>query len=252
MRLTGHAVLITGGATGIGFGLAQALSARGNIVAVCGRTQAKLDEASAALPGLVAIQCDLTVPEELDRLRAALQERMGRLSLLVNNAATHTPYEFGVESAPDGPIAREIENNLIAPMILTKRLMPMLLAEPVSGILNISSGLGLVPKRSAPMYCAAKAGLHAFSVALRDQMEGGPVSVFEVLAPQVRTAMTAGRGAADMLSPEQFAAIVLDGMERDDFEMYPGVMRRIALMHRLSPKLAARYVRSLAERARAG
>ena len=252
MRLTGHAVLITGGATGIGFGLARALAARGNTIAVCGRTQSKLDEAEAALPGLVTIRCDLTDPADLDRLAATLRERLGRLSLLVNNAATHTPYEFAAEAAEDGPIAREIENNLIAPMVLTKRLMPLLMAEPEAGILNISSGLALVPKRSAPMYCAAKAGLHAFSVALRDQMEGGPVRVFEVLAPQVRTAMTAGRGAADMLSPEGFAEIVLGGMGRDEFEMYPGVMGRIALLHRLSPRIAARYVRSLAERARAG
>jgi len=112
-----------------------------------------------------------------------------------------------------------------------------------TAVLNVSSGLALIPKPGAPGYCAAKAGLRAFSLALRAQLQPLGIRVFEVLPGQIRTESTWGT-----MPGEVFAAVVLRAMERDRVEILPGKMLPLALLNRLSPALAAVVVRRMAQR----
>lgn len=246
MRLTNHTVLVTGGATGIGLALARALAARSNRVAICGRRPEALAAAVAATPALVPIRCDLAAPEQLPGLRDELLRRLGGLSLLVNCAGTQVQHDFAREPAALAfeRIDAELAVNLAGPAKLTALLLPLLARADQAAIVNVSSGLGLVPKRSAPVYCATKAGLHLFTKALRWQLEaaGTGIRVFELLPPLVDTAMTEGRGGGK-LRPEAVAEAALAGLAADRAEIAVGKVRLLRILNRLSPRLAERILR---------
>lgn len=247
MRLTNHTALVTGGATGIGLALARALLRLGNEVAICGRRQDALDAAVAAHPGLVAFRCDLGDAGEVRRLAAEVERRLGGLSLLVNNAGIQLNYDFTREPAEAvlRHVDEELAVNVAAVAKTTALFLPSLGRAGGAAVVNVSSGLGLVPKKSAPVYCASKAAVHLFSRSLRWQLEdaGLDVKVFEVLPPLVDTAMTAGRGAGK-LAPDAVASAVLDGMRRDRLEIAVGKVRLLRWIDRFAPLLAERILRN--------
>ncbi|MBI5070853.1 MAG: SDR family oxidoreductase [Deltaproteobacteria bacterium] len=247
MKLTGHRVLVTGGTSGIGLALARALLQRGNRVAVCGRRQAALDRATASAPGLLAFPFDLADEATLARLPGEVESRLGGLSLLVNNAGVQHLCDFTRDPTEEllRRIDEEIAVNLAGLARVTAVLLPLLRRAPGAALLNVSSGLGLVPKRSAPVYCATKAGVHLFTRALRWQLQdaGAGVEVFELLPPLVDTPMTEGRGKGK-LSPEEVAEAALRGMAAGREEIRVGKVRLLAALNRLAPRLAERALRN--------
>jgi uncharacterized oxidoreductase len=237
MQTTGQTVLITGGATGIGFALAAKFHAAGNRVIVAGRNQDKLAAAAAALPGLETCVADISNAGDRERL---VQSFRG-VTVLVNNAGIQIIAPF-LETTP-AQIEREFAINLLAPVMLTRAFLPGLLGKPAAAIVNVSSGLALVPKQTASVYCASKAGLHSFSKTLRWQLEGTRVKVFEVLPSVVDTAMTAGRGRAK-ISPERLAEEFWTGFGNDRYEMRIGLVKLFATLHRIAPSLVEQLVRA--------
>lgn len=236
MKPTDHRVLITGGATGIGFALASKFHAFGNHVILVGRSGEALARATAALPGAEACVSDLTRADH----RSQLVERYGDISILVNNAGVQ------VNGTIAGSSPTEIENelgiNLVAPVLLARAYVPRLVTAPSAAIVNVSSALALVPKENAAVYCASKAGLRSFSRALRWQLEGTNVRVFELVPPLVDTAMTAGRGTSKM-SPARLADEFWRGFTSDRHEIVVGKARLLSLVNRLAPSLAERIMR---------
>src|SRR4051812_348719 len=86
MKITNNKILITGGSTGIGFGLAERFISEGNTVIICGRRQEALDEAAKKLPSLITKQCDVSVAEEREALYKWISEQHSDVNVLVNNA----------------------------------------------------------------------------------------------------------------------------------------------------------------------
>lgn len=247
MRLTGHTVLVTGGSSGIGRAFAQALTERGNRVAVCGRDAERLGHVERTLPGVSIFRCDLADPEEVARLAEWASRELGGLSLLINNAAVQEQMRFTRE-APEAmlpAIQQEISINLAAVVHLTARLLPMLRTQPQAAVVNVTSGLALAPKKSAPLYCATKAAVRSFSKALRYQLEDEAphVRVVEVLPPIVDTPMTAGRGRGK-ITPEQVVRESLRGIEQDRTEVYVGKTQLLRAVQRISPAAAERITRN--------
>ena len=246
MNATAHNVLVTGGSTGIGLAIAAAFLKQGSRVAVCGRNPGTLASAAAIYPGLRTWPCDLRHGEELRRLVQRAAEEFGGLSVLVNNAGIQLNYDFTMEPT-DASLEHcdaEVDSNLTALAKLTALSIPLLKQADDAAIVNVSSGLALVPKRSAPIYCATKAAVHSFSKSLRWQMEdsGLPIRVFELLPPMVDTAMTEGRGKGK-IPPEQVASALLAGMRRDQGEIRVGKVRMLAPLSRFFPRLAERILR---------
>jgi len=246
MRIDGRVVLITGGGGGIGLALAERFLAAGNRVVICGRSPAPLQAAQARFPQLDAVQADVAADAGREAIRRHIETRHGRLGILVNNAGIHVVHDFTDPAHTAPTIEDEIAINLVAPIRLGMALMPLLRAEPDAGIVNITSTLALVPKRSAPLYCASKAALHAFSTALRGQFEGTPIRVFSVITPQVETPMTAGRGRSK-LKAARFAELVLQGLAEDQLDMQPGASARILRLHARDPRAAAALIRRMTE-----
>jgi uncharacterized oxidoreductase len=246
MRLSGHRILITGGSIGIGFALAKAFRERENAVTICARREGPLDDAANMLPGVHTVVADMTEEEDLHRLVAFAGDSMGGISMLINNAGLQWNDRYGetdVDTILDH-IDSEIHTNLTGVIKLTALALPVLKREEAAAIVNVSSVLAIAPKRSAPVYCATKAAVHSFTMALRYQLaESTPgIKIFEVLPPGVDTAMTAGRKFRKM-SADGLANTVVNGMARDKTEIYAGQARILKALHRVSPKLAHRTVK---------
>lgn len=246
MNLTNNTIFITGGGSGIGLALAEALIAMGNTVIICGRNVDKLAAAQQRLPALHTVHCDLTDQADVERTVAWLHREFGKLNILINNAGILHMDGFyqrhhEVNEADLVQIAQEIDTNLLAPMQLTKRLLPLLAEQSDAAVVNISSGLAYVPMASAPVYCATKAALHSWSRSLRHQLAATSVKVFEVLPPTVDTAMT-GAMQTRKITPQAMAATTIKQMRRDVYEIRVGQSRALYVLSRIAPTFAERLL----------
>jgi uncharacterized oxidoreductase len=236
MNLTGNTVLITGGSSGIGYAMAEAFLAAGSTVVICARGQARLSQAQRAHPQLHVRVCDVADRTARMELAAFMAERFPALNVLVNNAGVQRDIDFteGIGDFSSGE--NEIRVNLEAPIVLTAMLIPLLAKNPRPALINVSSGLAFYPMPSMPVYCATKAAMHAFSVAMRAQLAGLGIKVFEIIPPMVDTALNpesrAKRGGQKAgVGAEEFVAAAMRDLANDvpaiGYGMTAGVARRL-------------------------
>lgn len=178
-------VLLTGASSGIGRAAAVELARRGDVelLLVARRIdelERTIEQARTSTIGasvtMHAFACDLTDPEDVDRLATHVQTHFGRLDALVNNAGAGSSHRFGSPEA-SGDADRMLALNLRAPIVLTQRLLPLLLSGDRPQIVNVSSAAGLVGTPESPIYTATKWGLTGFSEALRAQLDPQGVRV---------------------------------------------------------------------------
>ena len=241
MRLVDNTILITGGGSGIGLAFSEKLVALGNRVIICGRNRNKLEDVQRRL-AVTVLECDLTDKQSRARLVAVIKSDFPDLNMLVNNAGIQNVYRFDEGNDHAGKIDEEIAANFTSHLQLTDALLPLLLAQPEAALVYISSALSRVPKESAPVYCATKAGIHVFCKALRYQLAKTSVKVFEVVPALVDTAMTAGRGKGK-ISPATLVQEAIQGLQQDKYYICIGKTKILFALHRLFPALAAWIVR---------
>ncbi len=228
MEISGNTVLVTGGATGIGYALAEFFLEARNEVIICGRREERLLEAQKEHPEFHIKVCD--VAEEADRkiLVEWITTSFPKLNILVNNAGIQRDIDFTKGIAEFLAGGNEIKINLEAPIILSGLFIPYLAGKKEAAIINVSSGLGFVPAARMPVYSATKAGLHAFSMALRHQLLKSGIKVFEVVPPAVDTELNpegrAKRGNYKAgLTSKEFVAAVMKSFKNDVFEIGYGM-----------------------------
>jgi len=239
MKLSNNIIFITGGSSGIGLTLAKAFLDLQNTVIVCGRNLEKLEFVKNKYPDIYTICCDITKKDEVQQALEKIKMEFKELNVLVNNAGILFNYNFCEDDNAIKKIEDEIGVNLLALIKLTKLFLPILVNQPESAIINVSSGLGIFPKKSAPVYCATKAAVHIFSKSLRYQLEKTPVKVFEIIPPLVDTEMTKGRGGRK-ISPETLAKEVICNLKKDNYEIRVGQVKTLFLIHRFFPSLVER------------
>ena len=231
MKISGNTVLITGGATGIGYAMAEAFLEAENQVIICGRREERLLEAQKRHPEFHIKVCD--VAEEVDRktLIEWAAANFSNLNILVNNAGVQRDIDFtkGIAEYLDGE--DEIKINLEAPIVLSGLIIPQLTGKKEAAIINVSSGLGFVPAARMPVYSTTKAGLHAFSMALRHQLLKSGIKVYEVIPPAVDTELNPDgrikRGSFKAnLTPREFVASVMNCLKDDVFEIGYGMTEK--------------------------
>jgi Short-chain dehydrogenase involved in D-alanine esterification of lipoteichoic acid and wall teichoic acid (D-alanine transfer protein) len=228
MKISGNTVLITGGATGIGYAMAEAFLEADNEVIICGRREQRLREAQKKHPEFHIKVCDVADDADRRPLVKWATANFSNLNILVNNAGVQRDIDFtkGIDEFLAGD--SEIKINLEAPIVLSGLFIPYLTGKKEAAIINVSSGLGFVPAARMPVYSATKAGLHAFSMALRHQLKNQGIKVFEVVPPAVDTELNpegrAKRGNFKAnLTPEEFVAAVMKGFQNDVFEIGYGM-----------------------------
>jgi uncharacterized oxidoreductase len=210
MNLTGNTILITGGGSGIGRGLAEALHTPGNQVVIAGRRQSALDETTAANPGMKSLQLDIESPAAIRAFATKAAADFPSLNVLINNAGIMRPENLRAQQ-PDLTDAEAIvTTNLLGPIRLIAALLPHLQTQPHATIVNVSSGLAFVPLVFTPTYCATKAAIHSYTQSLRYQLKSTSVEVLELIPPYVQTELMDG---ADDPRAMPLAAFITEVME---------------------------------------
>ena len=236
MNLDNKTVLITGGAGVIGRALAEEFLARGCKVVACDVPGERLDAARKALPGSLVTACDITKDADVARLKAETAAAFGLVHILINNAVVNRTYSFARDAGALATMELEIDTNFRAPLKLTRLFLPELLAQPEAAVVNVTSDLAHIPVAHKSLYTSLKAGLHAFTVALRDDLAATRIKVFEVQPPPVGPQKKGLYfGLTPRMPEDRFARQVLEAMEADTFEIRIGPSRYTYWMSRLAP-----------------
>jgi uncharacterized oxidoreductase len=253
MKLSNDTILITGGTSGIGFELAKQLTARGNKVIVTGRDRLKLEKAKKLIPELEVIQSDVTDVKDIESLVSRIEREFPQMNILVNNAGTMRKIDLHRGQDSLNEVTCEIETNLNGPIRMAKAFLPHLKSKSFAAIVNVSSGLAFVPLPTSPVYCATKAGLHSFTLSLRQQLKLTRIAVFELAPPATQTELLAQFESEDLkgigiMSVEDMVAAAIKGIERDHFEICPGQSGQLKLMNRLAPQFILKQMSKSVDR----
>ncbi|GAA4443817.1 SDR family oxidoreductase [Pontibacter saemangeumensis] len=232
MKLAGNTILITGGATGIGFALAERFLRAGSEVIICGRREDKLQEAKAKCPGLHTRTCDVADDGERVALFEWATREFPKLNVLVNNAGIQRRVRFLEDQEPWAVRRQEIAINVEAPIHLSALFIPHLRQQENAAILNVSSGLAFTPGTFAMVYSATKAALHAFTMTLRHELANTSIQVVEIVPPAVDTDL-GGVGIHTMGVPvDEFADNILQRIVAGELEVGYGRSEKARLANR--------------------
>ncbi|MBN3761887.1 SDR family NAD(P)-dependent oxidoreductase [Burkholderia sp. Ac-20365] len=186
MKLTGNTIFITGGGSGIGRGLAEALHKRGNKVIISGRRAERLQATIDANPGMRAVSLDMTDPSDVQAVAAKLIAEYPDLNVLINNAGVM--YPDGAQGPVDDDLLRTtVDTNLLGPIRMTSALIEHLKTRDDAVVANVTSVLGFVPLAIAAVYSSTKAALHSYTLSQRYLLRDSNVSFIEIAPPWVRT-----------------------------------------------------------------
>src|SRR6202171_3447387 len=166
MKLSGNTIFITGGGSGIGRGLAEALHQRGNKVIIGGRRRSYLDEVVAANPGMAAIELDIADAASIDRVAAQLIADYPDLNVLINNAGIMQPDQAGGQ-IDDALMVSTLHTNLMGPIRMTSALIDHLKTRNDAVVAYTSSVLAFVPLAATAVYSSTKAALHSYILSQR-------------------------------------------------------------------------------------
>lgn len=172
-----------------------------------------------------------------------IEKHHSDLNILINNAAVQFNYSFIEEKELADKIEYEISTNFTAPVKLTGFLLPLLLKNKNSAVINVSSGLFISPKKSASVYCATKSAMHSFTKTLRYQLEETGIKVFEIIPALIDTPMTEGRGKSK-ITPEKLVDEFMRNFKSDKWESYIGKTKLLKFIHKISPKTADRIMKN--------
>lgn len=186
MKLTGNTIFITGGGSGIGRGLAEALHRRGNQVIISGRRAERLQATIDANPGMRAVSLDITNPSDVQAVAAKLIADYPDLNVLINNAGIM--YPDGAQGPVDDDLLRStVDTNLLGPIRMTSALIEHLKTRDDAVVANVTSVLGFVPLAITAVYSSTKAALHSYTLSQRYLLRDSKVSFIEIAPPWVRT-----------------------------------------------------------------
>lgn len=208
MKLSGNTILITGGGSGIGLGLAEEFLKKGNEVIVAGRSREKLAEAEKK--GLKTLTVDMTSAASIKELAQSAIRQFPKLNVVIHNAGIMKNENLQKGSSPQVQ-DETVLTNLLGPMRLTDALLPHFLKQANAAVITVTSGLAYAPLAMTPSYCATKAAIHSYTQSLRYQLKGTSVEVKELVPPYVRTHLMGERQSKDeMAMPlEEFIAEVM-------------------------------------------
>ena len=178
MHLTNRTVFIAGGTSGIGRGLAERLIAAGNVVVVGGRR---------GVDGIESVPLDVTDAGSVQHARDAVLAAHPDLDVVITMAGVMLTEDLRDPAHVEAAEAT-IATNLLGTIRVVDAFTPHLIERGAGTIMTVTSGIAFLPFPLMPTYAATKAGVHAYTEALRAQLAGTGVEVTELVPPAVATA----------------------------------------------------------------
>ncbi|HYL85442.1 MAG TPA: SDR family NAD(P)-dependent oxidoreductase [Candidatus Angelobacter sp.] len=228
MKMQSNTILITGGTSGIGKGLAEAFHRLGNQVVITGRREERLRSIAAANPGMRYFPMDVADPQSVSSTSAKILGEFPALNCVFNNAGIQNRHDFASgQPVNDAAILAEVQTNLLGLIRVTLEFLPQLKKQPDAVLLNVSSGLAFVPMAVFPVYCATKAAVHSFTLTLRQQLRNSGMRVIELIPPYVATELGGpskppAPGALRQMPLETFVAETMKELAGDADEIAIG------------------------------
>lgn len=217
MNINGNTILITGGGSGIGRALAEALHARGNQIIITGRREGVLRETAAANPGMAWATLDVEDPGAVAAFGARIVKDYPTLDAVILNAGIMKPEDLLADAFDLATVDATISTNLLGPIRLTAALLPHLRARPKATVITVTSGLAFIPLAATPTYSATKAAIHSWTESLRHQLRDTAVEVLELAPPAVATDLMPGHAENPNSMPlADYTAEVIGLIERGD------------------------------------
>ncbi|WP_027329786.1 SDR family oxidoreductase [Marinimicrobium agarilyticum] len=245
MELKNRTILITGGTSGIGKELVALLAPINKKIIVVATNPVKLDEIKNNYKNVVTYQCSLAKKMEVEETIEAILEEHPDLSVVFNNAGIQKTPMFHEKEFSFDSIDTEVTVNLTAQIwISALTLGHFLNLEAPAAYINVTSGLGLYPKKNSAVYCATKAGLLNFTRSFRYQLESTPIRAYAAIMPLVDTPMTEGRGKGKITAKEA-ASQIIKGVEKDKDDIYVGKTKLMPMMSRISPTFMASIMKGV-------
>ncbi len=241
--------LVTGASSGIGVEIAKEFASRGYPLVLSARRAERLEALAAELPvPAIVVPADLARPDGPEGLVAALDARGIVLHTLVNNAGFGLRGRFAELPARDQ--AEMVAVNVAAPTILSRLVLPGLIANRRGGILNVASVVGYLPGPNMAAYYATKAYLLSLSEALYEEARPHSVTVTAVCPGATATEFStradvggAKRFTGNVMSPEAVARVAVEGYLAGRAVVIPGAANRAAVIGaRLMPRWLSRKV----------
>jgi uncharacterized oxidoreductase len=223
MNLTGNTIFITGGGSGIGRALAEALHKRGNKVIIAGRRKGHLDAVVKANPGIEAMEFDVADPDNINTAAKKLIREHPDLNVLINNAGVMEP-DQAAGVIDDKVLLSTVTTNLLGPIRLTSALLDQLKRRR-GVILYNTSVLAFVPLALTAVYSATKAALHSYALSQRFLLRDSGVRVLEIAPPWVRTELMNSQEAAQAMPLDRFITETLDVLGTDADEILIGAAK---------------------------
>ncbi|WP_114240331.1 SDR family oxidoreductase [Dyella sp. C9] len=218
MKLAGNTIFITGGGSGIGRGLAEALHKLGNKVIIGGRRRSHLDAVIAAHPGMEAVELDVNDTASIEHVAKRLVADHPGLNVLINNAGIMQP-DTVAGRIDDALLTSTITTNLLGPIRMTSALIDHLKGKDNAVVAYTSSVLAFVPLAVTGIYSATKAALHSYVLSQRFMLRNTGVRVLEIAPPWVRTELMNSQEAEQAMPLDQFIAETMAALGTDADEI---------------------------------
>lgn len=218
MKASGNTIFITGGGSGIGRGLAEALHQAGNQVIISGRRKAYLDATTQANPGMASIEMDVSDPASIASVAKRLISEFPALNVLINNAGIMQIDDASGE-IDEALMLSTVSTNLLGPIRVTSALIAHLKKQPDATVINVSSVLAFVPLAVTAVYSSTKAAIHSYSQSLRWRLQGTSVKVREIAPPWVQTDLLNSNDEPRAMPLAPFIAETMALLATDDNEL---------------------------------
>jgi uncharacterized oxidoreductase len=221
MKMSDNTILITGGGSGIGRGLAQAFHRLGNQVIIAGRRLDRLQATIDANPGMVAVELDVRDPRAIRRVTAEIVTPHPSLNVLINNAGI-MQLDDVAKAADEDLLTATIDTNLSSTIRMSGALVVHLKTRPDPVIINVSSVLGFVPMAAAAIYSATKAAIHSYTLSQRYKLRAAGIRVIEIAPPWVRTELLNSLEEARAMPFDEFISSTMAQLATDSEEILVG------------------------------
>jgi uncharacterized oxidoreductase len=245
MDLRNSTVLITGGTSGIGLELVKQLTGQGANIIITARNLDALTETKKKFPNIHCYQSDVSNPDDIKQLYAKVTQQLPDLNIIINNAGLMRLIDLQDATLSLENINQEIATNLSGTIQMVHQFLPHLLKKKTAAIVNVSSGIAFMAYSVAPVYSASKAGVHAYTQALRLQLKNTDIKVFEMIPPGVNTNLQNDwmlpPNPAMMMNADKMVKVAIKGLLHDKAELKPFLISIIKAAARIVPGLLIRF-----------